>query len=444
MGLTLSGRQRNTGRIPLAALFVAVVVGRTTPARADGAFPSAQAVLLPRDRPSEIVLGTTFGLVFTEDDGSTWRYACENTQTRMGRQYTVGSPPDDRIYALSDLGVPVTADGACTWTVAGGDLFATLPVDVFPDPSDAARVFALAVNSNDGLVSAYRSTDAGLTYAGPIFTSPASGTVTGIEVAASAPRTVFITLYERPGLHPRLARSDDGGDTWTTADIEPGIGAVIPFLVAVDPVDSRRITLRITSGASSPQQFQGLAITTDGGATWTTPLVVSGGSLTGFARSPDGTILAVGTIAPTMDGGTGVPSAFRSDDGGLSFTTQPLSFHPAGLAQRDGTFYVATNDFLDGFALASSIDRGQTWTPRLRFRDIAGTKDCVRASCQDDCDYLAGVNLFPPETCNPPPKKAGCGCGLGTNADPQDSIATASLLLLAGWLVDRRFKRVRS
>ena len=44
------------------------------PAWADNAFPSSQSVLPPPDRPQEIVVGTTFGLVFTEDDGASWTY----------------------------------------------------------------------------------------------------------------------------------------------------------------------------------------------------------------------------------------------------------------------------------------------------------------------------------------------------------------------------------
>ena len=167
-------------------------------------FPNSQSVLLPRDRPNEIILGTTFGLVFSDDDGVTWRYSCEaDLATFNGRQYTMGPPPDDRIYGTSDVGMPVTADGACTWTVGGG-VVAQLPaIDVFPDPSDPTRAFALALGLDNGLVSAYRSEDGGDTYAGPIFTSPADGQITGIEVAASDPEN---------GLHDADRRSSSAGE----------------------------------------------------------------------------------------------------------------------------------------------------------------------------------------------------------------------------------------
>jgi MYXO-CTERM domain-containing protein len=163
--------------------------------------------------------------------------------------------------------------------------------------------------------------------------------------------------------------------------------------------------------------------------------------LTGFARLPDGTLLLVGSLAadatPIVDAGPAAalaPTLFRSDDGGSSFTTEPLPFHAVGLAQRGGTVYAAANNFQDGFALASSTDGGRTWTPRLRFRDISGIKTCVQAICMDDCDYQAGTTLFPPGTCGPGPgvdaavdavvdgrlaeraSSGGCGCSMARDA----------------------------
>jgi hypothetical protein len=462
MGLALSERPRNLIARAILGITAGIVGVRAAPARADGAFPNSQSVLLPSDRPREIVVGTTFGLIFTEDDGLTWHYSCESSAaTRMGRQYIMGPPPDDRIFGLSDLGVPVTTDGACSWTVGKGVLSATqhLPLDVFPDPSNPLRAFVLALDLDDGLVSAYRSLDGGISYLGPILTPPMDGVVTGIEVAASAPQRVFVTLYQPPS-RPRLVESLDGGDHWTTTDIEPGIGSVLPFLVGVDPTSSGKVTLRITSGAGDPQPFQGLAITTDAGMTWTTPLKVFGGTLVGFARLPDETLVAIGTTAPAMSGVASLPALFRSVDRGQSFTMEPLPFHAMGLAQRAGTLFVAADDFQDGFALASSDDRGRTWIPRLRFRDITSVKDCVSFSCQADCDYLAGVKLFPPEVCNPssspdagdPPSDAagsergvetgaGCACRLGDLDDcARRSVAGAALVLL-GWIVASRRHR---
>lgn len=429
-------------------------------AHADGAFPNSQSVLLPRDRANEIILGTTFGLIFSEDTGATWQYACENELTRMstGGQYQLGPPPDDRIYAIADVGSPVSADGACNWILAGGDVTTVKPQDVFPDPANPMRTFVLAMDTAIGTVAAYRSTDAGLNYEGPIFPSPPDSLVVGIESALTAPQTVYITYYDVVGTHPHLAMSMDGGDSWATSDIERDLGAVIPYLAAVDPTNPRRLYLRVASGGGISSSFQGIAISDDAGASWRMPLMVPGGTLSGFVRLPSGNLVAVGTTAPLMPGGSAVPALFRSDDAGQSFSTQSLPFHAAGLAQRNGQIFAATNNFLDGFALARSDDNGRNWTTLLRFRDIKGIKDCVRTSCQDDCDYQAGITLFPPNVCNPidaaadgepsdaatpPAKSGGCGCQLGTTGGPAGWQAAVGLvpvwvLACAAWLAGRR------
>ena len=123
--------------------------------------------------------------------------------TRMGRNYVIGPPPDYRIYGVSDVGAPVTADRACTWTLGGGALVEpgseALAFDVFPDRANPARVFAIALPAAavDPVGSVYRSLDGGLTYEGPVFSPPAAATGTGVETAFSSPQTVYVTWHER-------------------------------------------------------------------------------------------------------------------------------------------------------------------------------------------------------------------------------------------------------
>lgn len=434
------------------------VSGTARVARADNAFPSSQSVLLPVDRPQQVVVGTTFGLVFSEDDGATWAYSCEQLQaTPMGRQYRMGPPPDNRIYAVSNLGAPVSADGSCTWRLPRGPVAALLALDVWPDPSLPSRSYLLALNPNDQVGTAYRSNDGGLSYQGPIFTAE-DATITGIESAASDPSVVYITLSRRADGHAVLVRSSDGGDTWTERDIAADVGAVTPRLVAVDPADPARVLLLLLGSTPSAEEVQGVALTTDGGITWRLPLTLPPtGTLTGFTRLPDGTMVLVGNVpgGAMGDGGAAaqVPTLFRSEDDGRSFTAETLSFHAVGLAQRDGTLFAAADNFRDGFALTSSADGGRTWRPRLKFREIAAVKSCVRALCADDCDYQAGVTLFPPETCQPRdagtdgasadpprPKGSGCACAVGAAGDGRgaDPISVLVLLAIGGMRHGRR------
>src|ERR671939_416438 len=69
---------RTVRRTATCALMVcAVLVGGAPPARANGAFPDEFSVHFPPNAPHRILIGANFGLLVSEDDGATWRYACE-------------------------------------------------------------------------------------------------------------------------------------------------------------------------------------------------------------------------------------------------------------------------------------------------------------------------------------------------------------------------------
>lgn len=424
------------------------VVG-TSGARADGAFPDAQAVLLPRDRPDEIILATNFGLVFTHDDGATWAYTCESPQDLNGFRYVMGPPSSatagalsgDRIYAVSmpSPGLPVSADDGCSWSLPGGSVSdpsnPAQGADVFPDPSNAARVFALAVPQDpagapEGI---YRSLDGGSTYQGPLYMPPDDlvggvsqrPTLTGVEVSASSSGVVYATGYTRSGDHPHLAISTDGGDSWTDTALEGQLGPCKPYLAGVDPTDARTIVLRLISADNTANPFEALAVTHDGGQTWTTPLQLPGGSLQGFVRRQDGSLVAIGTMAAKDDT---VPGSylFRSADAGKSFSMESLPYHGKGLAERDGTLFMATDNTKDLVALVSSDD-GESWKPRLRFDQISAIRSCVQATCRASCNQLGGL-IFPAPVCDamekplPPKGSDGCSCA----ATPGRDVPTAA------------------
>lgn len=393
-------------------------------ARADGAFPDSQSVLLPADHPAEIIVATTFGLISTEDGGATWSLACESNLTVMnnGGMYAMGPSPENRLYAIADVGALASADGGCTWQVGAGltslpPPALPLPFDLFPAAGDAGRLYLLAADQDPSnpVYYLYRSTDGGVRYSGPIYTSPAGVVVTGIEAAASSPGTVYMTFYQGSPVRPGLGVSVDGGDTWTTRDIQGGIGSVVPMLAAVDGVDANKVYLRLLTPDGVANPHQGIAITTDAGLTWTTPVLIPNATLTGFTRLSSQTMLVTGS-APSSSNDTVNSFLYRSDDGGQTFVSQALAFHPLGLAQRAGTAFIATKDIIDGFALVSSTDDGRTWMPRLRFRDITSLKACVRATCEASCKRLVdNYPLFSPAVCttSKAPQGSGCGCVTG-------------------------------
>ena len=449
----LSQQSRKIARILLGLIVVAVMFNLAvgmgeSPAWADGAFPDAQAVLLPRDRPRQTILASTFGLIVSEDDGATWAYACENEATKNGALYVVGPPPADRIFAKSDRGAVVSENDGCAWSVGAGALANAVVTDVFPDPTDGEHVLAIAIPGppEASLAAVFSSRDGGKTYAPSTFSAPSGVSITGVEVAASDPLTVYMTLDGRLGtLDPMLVRSVDGGQTWTTRDLQAALGPVTPRLMAVDPADANRLYLRLISAPSATLPFEGIAMTTDGGVNWTQPLLVAGGAIAGFVRLPSGVLLAAGTTTG------GEPAMFRSTDNGLTFATSRPALHPFGLAQRDGVVYVATKDVADGFALATSADGGLTFRGRMKLADVSAIRSCVKMACQSDCAFLAGLKLFPAGTCqadptSPVPKTGGGGCACALNAGsavaryPNIRGLTAFGLLLATvvWVRRRR------
>src|SRR3954469_24359291 len=204
------------------AVSVAVLLGPlwfSGVAHANNGIPGSLGILLPLDKPQEIGLATTFGLILSDDGGASWVWTCEQAATSMANVYTVGAPPADRLYALSPVtGLAFSEDESCGWQGAGGALAGQKVSDFFTDPTDPMRVLASASRSSDGgaaaLAAVYVSIDGGATFGStPLYTAPAGASIVGIEIAGSDPRVVYLTYVTATsgGYHPVLVRSSNGG-----------------------------------------------------------------------------------------------------------------------------------------------------------------------------------------------------------------------------------------
>ena len=115
------------------------------PARGNGALPASFGILLPADRPEQIVLATNFGMIFSEDGGTTWLWTCEQAQTALGYLYGIGPSPRNRFYGLSpEQGLAFSDDNSCTWRRSGGALSTLVASDFFVDRGNPDRVVAVA------------------------------------------------------------------------------------------------------------------------------------------------------------------------------------------------------------------------------------------------------------------------------------------------------------
>lgn len=389
-----------------------------------------------------MVLSSNFGLLVSTD-GTNFHWICEAVTGTNASLYQVG--PDGTAYAVSSDGLKRGGDGYCAWDHAGGSLADAAVADVFPDPSNASHVLALArpINPDNsfGPLGLYESNDGARTFGAPLFTAQTNEDLTGVEVARTDRNILYVTLVQVGStLHPYVVRSTDGGANWERIDAQPTLGNKRIRLAAVDPVNPQRLYLRVTDVANSSDPDT-LAISDDGGASFRIPTRPDGSPLalifpmTAFLRRADGGLLiGIGYSVSTP--------VFISTDDGRTFSPVTRAPHVRGLAERDGVIYAATNDQQDGFALAISTDGGLTWQPKLGFDQICGPLQCggIPDTCASTWDYVRLTVGVPMDACkeaadagtgNPPPTKKGCGCAQGGLAEVAG--LGALLFVLSTW-----------
>jgi len=438
------------------AAAIAALLTWAGPARGNGALPASFGILLPTDRPQQVVLATNFGMIISEDGGASWRWTCEQAETSFGYLYGIGPAPRDRFYGLSpEQGLSFSDDGSCSWQRAGGVLADLVASDFFVDRSNAQRVLALAAvidpdGGDIGPPALFESTDAGATFgAAPLYSAPAGANIVSVEIARSNPMVVYMAMYRTPERHPRLLRSSDGGRTWMERDVEAaGVGAREFRILTVDPDDADVLYLRVVGMGTET-----VMVTRDGGMTFATPVTITGGTLSAFLRMASGTVLVGGLVNLGTGGMNGV--AYRSTDGGHTFvpwTLTPQQPHILGLAERDGVLYLAGKNYSDGWALATSRDEGATVTRLSSYEDVRGVMPCAMSICGDQCQLVAMQAVWTKDVCTgalldagvsdggaPPPGGSGCHCAAGEAASYG---ALAVWVLLGGALAMRRRRRV--
>src|SRR5262245_28442523 len=121
-------------RATLARTAVLAVLCSATAARANGAFPDSQVVLVPSGAPEEIILGTNFGLVSSEDGGAAWDWICESPVVSFASYLNASPQAAQRLYAIGRDGLGFSDDEGCSWHLAGGTLAGALTIDAFADP----------------------------------------------------------------------------------------------------------------------------------------------------------------------------------------------------------------------------------------------------------------------------------------------------------------------
>ena len=112
-------------------------------ARADGAFPNGQSILVPADRPDEIVLGHQLRAGHLRGRGRNVDLVVRAGGHQLRSSLPDGAGPGAPAATPSPRGKLVYSDdGACGWQAAAGTLGDDLCEDAFVDPTDGTRVLA--------------------------------------------------------------------------------------------------------------------------------------------------------------------------------------------------------------------------------------------------------------------------------------------------------------
>jgi photosystem II stability/assembly factor-like uncharacterized protein len=412
-------RYREQVRTSLLAITVAALYP-FAPALGDGAFPDELSVMLPEQVPNEVLLGTNFGLIVSPDQGKSWRYVCELHVTGSVNDNVTfyQAAKDGTVIATSFQAFWRTQDGGCTWTRAGGSVATLRADDLFIDPNDPSFVLAIVTNLGAGVDEVHVSRDGGVTFQGPVYSTP--NRLNGVEIARSDGNVVYLTeMHDTTiaAVQAFLVTSLDRGQTWpplnhVQLNVPSGTEVTI---AAVDPKAAGTVYLRLEDVA---QSLDGIAMTADRGDNLTRPFTIAGPTeFSTFLTAADGTLLA----------GTRSSDLYAAPAGTTNFQkrTGPRA---RCLGQRPGDpaapIYACGDGLLDGYNLGISIDGAQTFTPLMKFTDIAGPLTCpaVTQACAAQFTLLQQtLGVAPP----PPPPPSSGGGGGGSPAKPGCSSAEA-------------------
>jgi hypothetical protein len=364
------------GTVVACAAFVRVV-----PARANGRFPASNQIVFSPASPSNIVVRTTFGIIFSSDAAITWHWLCEDTlglPPTSNEDPYIGITAGGSVVAGLSLGLERSTNAGCDWSNAGGPLAGQLikDLDVRKDNPHTVDLitstFGPIAGSDGGpgyAQQTYESTDDGAHWTA--FGTPIdpSAIVTTIDFAPSDPTRIYASAFRGSGAArtASLFVSKDKGTTWVehAAPLDAASESAV-YIGAVDPKSADVVYLR-SEGNSR------LSFTRDGGQTFQT-LAAINDEMLGLTLSHDGSKIYIGgavaglLVAPTAT---------------MAFA-QTSKVHIQCLVMQGADLW-ACSDEVSGFAAGVSKDDGKTFTSKLHLLGIEGPIVCGANSMAAEC-----------------------------------------------------------
>ncbi len=277
----------------------------------------------------------TLSVFYSGDGGTTWNYTCAPSNNVMGL-------------------------GTCTASVYGSDpaLFWNDNNEVFLNymllcASQASTKYSMVVA---------RSADGGATWTkqGIIKNGWSTGTLEdknfyAIDITPSSPYYGrHYTCWDRSN-NEKLAYSSNNGATWTEVDLPsaPSGGVDLACEIAVQKNGTVHVIFdSLTCGASCTNEQMFYTRSTNGGVSWSSPVMIRDFNLVGFSSNNKPAVENYRGINPF--------GAIDVDNSG---------------GACDGTLYATFSDFASGSAadndvwLSRSTNGGSTWSSALRIND---------------------------------------------------------------------------
>lgn len=429
--------------IALGALVAIGLTAGAIAAHANGAATPDTAQFHPvSPTAGDWAMNTTFGFLFSEDAGASWRWTCHEAVvgTVSITPHSWRSPKGD-FFVSVPLGLAVepgeplwrTVDHGCSWTpVASLASNAVLAV-AFDATGDVA--FAAGTNAATDTALAWRSTDGGATFSAPIV-SRAGRYFTSALVAPSDAQRVYLTVYSQSPAYAAILRSDDGGGTWNELPFAFS-GQPATRLLAVSPTNADVVWLRNDAATDR------VLVSTNGAAGFTERFTASADVVDFALTENDGRAwIAVRTTAGLWSAPAQGYAPFAHPGG--------VDPSPRCLAADGSTLFVCANPYGDPWAAAETQDGAATWTTAMTFARVIGPVSCPATTVCDslwpgvDQKIHGGSPTPTPTPGHPGSGGKGCSCSLagahgggsGSAALP-GSIALA-LLLAAATATQRR------
>jgi MYXO-CTERM domain-containing protein len=302
---------------------------------------------------------------------------------------------------------------------------------------------------------------------------PAGLIVDTSDRAKSDGKRIYVSGTLGPPSHGGvLERSDDGGATWTELPIPGADDMHVPYIAAIDPQDADVVYVRIAGPwCADPQDT--LVVSKDGGSTWSAPIFSTrdGGNLLGFALSPDGSTVLVGS-APIVEqqcgSGSDASGLWKAPASTLVF--QKVSSLSTGcLSWTSGSLYACASEFKDDFTAGISTDVGASFTPILHLGGVCpltcGPETTVNAPCPSACVpsgpccatlwQQGTASLIQAQPCTgagssgstggggPPPSPAKSGCGCATPGSDRAAAFAGAAFALLGLAAQARRRSTR-